>query len=163
MCTVRPNIQSQSQIFLYGQSIFCLPRRPNFSDFFDLCLHWVSVVHEHGHRELLDGRLCRPISTLWPWTSHLCMYYVLLMSTNRVNSSEHLCLTMITQVSPNITPLSLPIERGPSLIEGNVLWKKRFLMAINLFQELFQPIVGSNGMHLGLFISGVGWVGGKKE
>ena len=43
--TARPKIQSQSQIFRYGWSIFCLPRRPNFSDFFNLCLHWVSVVH----------------------------------------------------------------------------------------------------------------------
>ena len=42
--TARPKIQSQSQIFRYGQSIFCLPHRPNFSDIFDLCLHWVSVV-----------------------------------------------------------------------------------------------------------------------
>ena len=25
-------------------SIFCLPHRPKFSDFFDLCPHWVSVV-----------------------------------------------------------------------------------------------------------------------
>ena len=42
--TARPKIQSQSQIFRYGRSIFCLPHRPNFSDIFDLCLHWVSVV-----------------------------------------------------------------------------------------------------------------------
>ena len=42
--TARPKIQSQSQIFGYGRSIFCLPHRPNFSDIFDLCLHWVSVV-----------------------------------------------------------------------------------------------------------------------
>ena len=42
--TARPKIQSQSQIFRYGQSIFCLPHRPNLSDIFDLCLHWVSVV-----------------------------------------------------------------------------------------------------------------------
>ena len=40
----RPRIQSQSQIFRYNGSIFCLPHRPNFSDTFDLCLHWVSVV-----------------------------------------------------------------------------------------------------------------------
>ena len=39
--TARPKIQSQSQIFRYGQSIFCLLHRPNFSDIFDL---WVSVV-----------------------------------------------------------------------------------------------------------------------
>ena len=42
--TARPKIQSQSQIFRYGRSIFCLPHRPNFSDIFDLCLHWMSVV-----------------------------------------------------------------------------------------------------------------------
>ena len=32
------------QIFRYGRSIFCLPHRPKFSNFFDLFLHWVSVV-----------------------------------------------------------------------------------------------------------------------
>ena len=42
--TARPKIQFQSQIFRFGGSIFCLPHRPNFSDIFDLCLHWVSVV-----------------------------------------------------------------------------------------------------------------------
>ena len=42
--TARPRINSQSKIFRYGRSIFCLPLRPNFSDIFDLCLHWVSVV-----------------------------------------------------------------------------------------------------------------------
>ena len=42
--TARPKIHSHSQIFRYGGSIFCLSHRPNFSDIFDLCLHWVSVV-----------------------------------------------------------------------------------------------------------------------
>ena len=42
--TAWPKINSDSQIFKYGQSIFCLPHRPNFSDIFDLCLHWVYVV-----------------------------------------------------------------------------------------------------------------------
>ena len=45
--TARPKIHSHSQIFRYGRSIFCLPHRPNFSDIFDLCLHWVSVVRVH--------------------------------------------------------------------------------------------------------------------
>jgi hypothetical protein len=47
--TARPKLQSQSQIFRYGGSIFCLPHRPNFSDIFDLCLHWVSVVRGENH------------------------------------------------------------------------------------------------------------------
>ena len=45
--TARPKIKSQSQIFRYGRSIFCLPHRPKISDLFDLCLHWVSVVREN--------------------------------------------------------------------------------------------------------------------
>ena len=47
--TVRPKIHSHSQIFRYGRNIFCLPYRPKFSDFFDFCLHWVSVVCEPYH------------------------------------------------------------------------------------------------------------------
>ena len=42
--TARAKINSHSQIFRYGQSIFCLPHWPKFSDFSDLCLHWVSAV-----------------------------------------------------------------------------------------------------------------------
>ena len=44
--TARPKINSHSQIFRYGRSIFCLPHRPIFSDIFDLCFHWVSVVRD---------------------------------------------------------------------------------------------------------------------
>ena len=47
--TERPKIHSHSQIFRYGRSIFCLPHRPKFSDFFDLCLHWVSVVRGYWY------------------------------------------------------------------------------------------------------------------
>ena len=47
--TARPKIHSHSQIFRYGRSIFCLPHRPNFSDIFYLCLHWVSVVRASKH------------------------------------------------------------------------------------------------------------------
>jgi hypothetical protein len=44
--------------FRYGRRIFCLPYRPNFSDIFDLCLYWVSVVcgsdncERHGKTKL---------------------------------------------------------------------------------------------------------------
>ena len=40
-CPMRKSPSLQSQSFRYGQSIFCLPK---FSDFFEFCLHWVSVV-----------------------------------------------------------------------------------------------------------------------
>ena len=42
--TDKLKIHSHSLIFRYGRSIFCLPHRPKFSDFFDLCLHLVSMV-----------------------------------------------------------------------------------------------------------------------
>ena len=42
-----------------GQSIFCLPFGPKVSDFFDLCLHWVSVVRGHGHNHFLPPLLWR--------------------------------------------------------------------------------------------------------
>ena len=48
--TAQPKIHSHSQIFRYGRSIFCLPHRPNFSDIFDLCLHWVFVVRVSKYR-----------------------------------------------------------------------------------------------------------------
>ena len=42
--TARLKINSHSQIFRYGWSIFCLPHQPKFSDLFDFCLHWLSIV-----------------------------------------------------------------------------------------------------------------------
>ena len=59
--TARPKIQSQSQIFRYGWSIFCLPPRPNFSYIFDLCLHRVSVV-------------CDTNEPSWP-AEHFCPHF----------------------------------------------------------------------------------------
>ena len=48
--TAQPKINSQSKIFRYSRSMFCLPHRPKFSDFFDLCFHWVSVVRDKNHQ-----------------------------------------------------------------------------------------------------------------
>ena len=53
--TAWPKINSQSQIFMYGRSIFCLPHQPKF---FDLCLHWVLVV-----RGLIIRKDCTPMLT----------------------------------------------------------------------------------------------------
>ena len=57
--TARPKIQSQSQIFRYGRSIFCMPYRPNFSGIFDLCFHWVSVVRGLKDRSVSRLELAR--------------------------------------------------------------------------------------------------------
>ena len=53
--SARPKTKSQSQIFRYGRSIFCLPHRPRISDFFDLYLHSVSVVR--GYRTFIANHL----------------------------------------------------------------------------------------------------------
>ena len=57
---------TQSQIFRYGRSIFCLPHRPNFSNICDLCLHWVSVVRVSYYRSffpfLLRSKLAQNVS-----------------------------------------------------------------------------------------------------
>ena len=42
--TAQPKIPSQSQIFRYNRNMVCCPHWPNFSDIFDLCLHWMSIV-----------------------------------------------------------------------------------------------------------------------
>ena len=47
--TAQPKINSQSQIFRYGRSTFCLPHQPKISCFFEVRLHWVSVVCELNH------------------------------------------------------------------------------------------------------------------
>ena len=60
--TARPKIHSHSQIFRYGRSIFSLPHRPKFSDFFDLCLHWVSVVRVYNIALSYGHLICTFIS-----------------------------------------------------------------------------------------------------
>ena len=71
--TARPKIHSHSQIFRYGRSIFCLPHRPKFSDFFDLCLHWVSVIRDYTAN--VTGKPCLVSFTIEKKTcSKYCMY-----------------------------------------------------------------------------------------
>ena len=64
--TARPKINSQFQIFRYSRSIFCLPHRPTFSDFFDLCLHWVSVVRAESKLSK-QARIVLFASNRWPY------------------------------------------------------------------------------------------------
>ena len=54
--TALPKINSQSQIFRYDRSIFCLPHRPKFSDTFDLCLHWVIKITRAAKANLSQTR-----------------------------------------------------------------------------------------------------------
>ena len=45
-----PKIKSQSMIFRYSQSISFLAHWPKISDFFDLCLHCMSVVRDRNQK-----------------------------------------------------------------------------------------------------------------
>ena len=67
--TARPKIHSHSQVFRYDQSISCLPHRPKFSNFFDLCLHWVSIVCELKDRVILELYN----SVIWPQRMQMCL------------------------------------------------------------------------------------------
>ena len=46
-CTVEKQVPFPN--FRHFRSIFCLPLMSTFSDFFDLCLHWLSIVRETEH------------------------------------------------------------------------------------------------------------------
>ena len=85
--TARPKIHSHSQIFRYGQSISCLPLRPNFSYIFDLCLHWVSVVRGVDNLRKLSPLKTKHVFVMCPLrTKHVSVdiikapYYSLMLS-----------------------------------------------------------------------------------
>ena len=70
--TAWPKIQSQSQIVRYGRSIFCLPHQPIFSDIFDLCLQWVSVVRALSAYKCHKGNSKKVISKKFRKWFHSC-------------------------------------------------------------------------------------------
>ena len=72
--TAPQKINSQSQIFRYGWSIFCLPHWPKFSDFFDLYLHWVSVVRGLNlHASLVNSQ--KIATDKWQFYDHICPFF----------------------------------------------------------------------------------------
>ena len=87
--TSRPKINSHSQIFRYGRSIFCLPHRPKFSGFFDLCLHWVSVVRAFGEAAVYAFafllKFCKDLQR--------CFLYIFLSARRYVHENELSSLT----------------------------------------------------------------------
>ena len=86
--TARPKIHSHSQIFRYGRSIFCLPHRPKFSDFFDLC-HGLRTPREeiaftarpkiHSHSQIFrygGSIFCLPHRPIFSDILDLCLHWV---------------------------------------------------------------------------------------
>ena len=75
--------------FRYGRSIFCMPHQPNFSDIFDLCLHWVSVVHAQiDQKNMWQSLFCLlPIQyrfclrlIIWFWGTTKCLLLLEIIS-----------------------------------------------------------------------------------
>ena len=79
--TARPKIPSQ--IFGYGRSIFCLPHRLKFSDIFDLCLHWASVVRDLYYRDMVNSifllGLLKPVVFCKQCTGSSCLMRISLL------------------------------------------------------------------------------------
>ena len=67
-CEEWPKIHSYSQICRCGQSIFCLSHRPKFSDFFNLYLHWVSIVCDFSYWNTVFPPIVSLETTVfWKW------------------------------------------------------------------------------------------------
>ena len=47
--TAQPKFTLTPKFLGTAEAFVCLPHWPKFSDFFDLCLHWVSVVRGPDH------------------------------------------------------------------------------------------------------------------
>ena len=62
---------------LYSRSIFCLPHWPKFSDIFDLCLHWVSVVRGTSNNRVTTLRKEPEIKTTWRSINNICHSLIL--------------------------------------------------------------------------------------
>jgi hypothetical protein len=73
--TARPKINSHSQIIRYGQSKFCLSHMPKFSDFFNLCLHWVFVVRDFGQHARSSDFTCHHYSFRGYWTFPFTLFF----------------------------------------------------------------------------------------
>ena len=112
--TARPKFALHSQIFRYGGSIFCLPHRPIFSDIFDLCLHWVSVVRGPDHQlyklvrhvslGLLEAKIC--------WDSYL--EHLEHLKTKLLTDSSLEIFLCTTAFMPNLEkPLFFPCLSCP--------------------------------------------------
>ena len=78
--TAWPKIQSKSQIFKYSRSIFCVPHRPNFSDIFNLYLHWVSVVCGQIYVESFFSKIHIPHNSLiYIWNIFQVFFFINLL------------------------------------------------------------------------------------
>ena len=85
--------------------------------------YWVFLIHNsglkriwkfeyfhgfrRGHQELLDGRLCRPNSEQWPWTSNLCTMTIVKLCWHNFTQSAYFMIFFVSSISYRPTDLSL--------------------------------------------------------
>ena len=51
-----------------------------------------------GHWELLDGRLCRPDSEQWPWTSNLCTMTIVKSCWHNFTQSAYFMIFFVSSI-----------------------------------------------------------------
>ena len=102
-------------------------------------MHWYYYVDalSHGHWELLDGRLCRPDSKQWPWTSNLCTMTIVKLCWHNFTQKVHILWFLVFQIV-TICLLSLPSRssRCPRL-------GLRCVPFQNIFMKYFYHNLGS--------------------
>ena len=87
--TARPKIQSQSQIFQ-----ICLPHRPKFSEIFNLCLHWVSVVRVcHQHYTTIND--CHDVHLCDAWRCEIWTVIYVHFHINLISIAHEFIQTMM--------------------------------------------------------------------
>ena len=72
--------------------------------------HLVNLPFACGHRELLDGRLYRPDSEVWPWTSNLCTMTIVKLCFHNFTQSTYFIIFCVSSISYRPTQLSLSKE-----------------------------------------------------
>ena len=115
-CTARPKIHSHSKMFRYGRSIFCLPDQPNFSDIFDLCLRWVSVVR--------GCSLPFPNIIVSVWISEPTKYVLAPIIQQR---EAAICKMLVKSgLEKNILKFHIPLQRYLLTSQANIAFLGRF-------------------------------------
>ena len=77
-----------SKIFRYGRSILCLPHQPKISDFFDLCLHWVSVVRATARALYVASKMVRDLQA---FRKIFVLKYLIVDFLNKIYKLRSLC------------------------------------------------------------------------
>ena len=82
-------------------------------------LNWTLIGRGHSIRELLNGRLCRPDSEQWPWTSNLCTMTIVKLCWHNFTQSAYFMTFFVSSISYRPTDLSLLRELSKNVSFSN--------------------------------------------